>query len=127
MMPILHSPGVMMPGQFGPMRRTPLPAAASRSRKPRARSMSLIGIPSVMQAISATPASAASTIASAANGGGTKIIEALAPVSRDGVGHGVEDRDALVRRAALAGRDARDDLRSVVAARERVEACPRGR
>ena len=43
--------------------------------------MSLVGIPSVMQAISATPASAASTIASAANGGGTKIIEALAPVS----------------------------------------------
>jgi hypothetical protein len=34
-----------------------------------------------MQAMTATPASAASTIASAANGGGTKIIDAFAPVS----------------------------------------------
>ncbi len=82
MMPILHSPGVMMPGQFGPMRRTGLSAAARRSRNARARSMSLTGIPSVMHAMTATPASAASTIASAAKGGGTKIIDAFAPVSR---------------------------------------------
>ena len=34
-----------------------------------------------MQAIKPTPASAASTIASAAKGGGTKIMEALAPVA----------------------------------------------
>src|SRR5262249_27713707 len=82
MMPILHSPGVMIPGQLGPIRRTPRPAAARRSRDARARSISLIGMPSVMQAITATPASAASTIASAAKGGGTKIIEASAPVAR---------------------------------------------
>ena len=43
--------------------------------------MSTTGMPSVMQTTSAMPASAASMIASAANGGGTKITDALAPVS----------------------------------------------
>ena len=45
------------------------------------RIMSLVGTPSVMQAMTATRASAASTTASAAKGGGTKIIEAFAPVA----------------------------------------------
>ncbi len=44
--------------------------------------MSSVGIPSVMQTASGSPASAASMIASAANGGGTKITVAFAPVSR---------------------------------------------
>ena len=39
-------------------------------------------MPSVMQTASGRPASAASMIASAANGGGTKITVAFAPVSR---------------------------------------------
>ena len=43
------------------------------------RTSSIAGIPSVMQQISSIPASAASMIASAANGGGTKIIVAFAP------------------------------------------------
>ena len=38
-------------------------------------------MPSVMHTTSAMPASAASMTASAANGGGTKITDALAPVS----------------------------------------------
>ena len=59
------------------------------------------------------PASAASMIASAANGGGTKITVAFAPVSCTGVVNAVEDRPAFVRRSALAGRDAADDLRAV--------------
>ena len=42
--------------------------------------MSITGIPSVMQTISSMPASAASRIASAAPGAGTKIIVALQPV-----------------------------------------------
>ena len=66
MMPILHSPGVMMPGQFGPI---------SRVRVPRSTALRLImsstGTPSVMQTTSSRPASAASRIASAANGAGT--------------------------------------------------------
>src|SRR4026208_1830471 len=40
------------------------------------------GMPSVMHTTIDTPASAASRIASAANRGGTKIIEVFAPVSR---------------------------------------------
>ena len=42
--------------------------------------MSDTGMPSVMQMMSSTPASAASRIASAANGGGTNIMVALARV-----------------------------------------------
>jgi hypothetical protein len=42
--------------------------------------MSITGIPSVMTMISGTPASAASRIASPANGGGTKMTLTLAPV-----------------------------------------------
>src|SRR5439155_456212 len=45
-----------------------------------ARTISRVGIPSVMQTISSTSASAASMIASAAYGGGTKISEQSAPV-----------------------------------------------
>ena len=67
------------------------------------------------------PASAASRIESAAKRGGTKIIAVFAPVSRDGVVEGVEDRDALDVLAALAGRHAGDDLRAVALVVERVE------
>ena len=81
MIPILHCPGVMIPGQLGPMSRTVSRGALTSARNALTRIMSLVGTPSVMQAINATRASAASTIASAANGGGTKIIDALAPVA----------------------------------------------
>ncbi len=43
--------------------------------------MSITGMPSVMQTARSRPFSAASRIASAAPGGGTKITEALAPVA----------------------------------------------
>ena len=81
MIPILHSPGVMIPGQFGPISRTPLPEAFFPARNSFTRSMSFVGMPSVMQTTTVTLASAASTIASAAKGGGTKIIVAFAPVA----------------------------------------------
>ena len=67
------------------------------------------------------PASAASRMASAAPGGGTKIIEALAPVLRDRLGDGVEEREALLLGAALAGLDGADDVGAVVAALLGVE------
>ena len=84
MIPIFAWPGVMMPGQFGPIRRDGVSPAATRRafdfrRKSWARIMSLTGIPSVMQTISSMAASAASITASAANGGGTKISEQFAP------------------------------------------------
>ena len=43
--------------------------------------MSWVGIPSVMHTQYEMPASAASMMASAANGGGTNTIDAVAPVS----------------------------------------------
>ncbi len=41
----------------------------------------MTGMPSVMQTMRSTPASAASRMASAAKAGGTKMAEAVAPVS----------------------------------------------
>jgi hypothetical protein len=51
-------------------------------RRDDAGIMSSVGIPSVMQTTSATPAAVASMIASAAAAGGTKMSDAFAPVSR---------------------------------------------
>jgi hypothetical protein len=77
MMPALASPAVMRPGQFGPIRRV-----FRDERKVSARIMSSVGMPSVMQTVSGSPASAASITASAANAGGTKMTDAFAPVLR---------------------------------------------
>ena len=105
MMPILHCPGEMMPGQFGPISRE-----RRFCRNSQARTMSSVGMPSVMQTISSISASAASMIASAANGGGTKITDASAPVLFHRFLHCVEDRPAFVRGAALARSHSADDL-----------------
>ena len=77
MMPILHSPGVMMPGQLGPISLT----SGHRSMLARALTMSMIGMPSVMQMMVFIPACAASVTASAANAAGTMIMLASAAVS----------------------------------------------
>src|SRR5208283_966513 len=77
MIPILHAPGVITPGQFGPMSLMLLPCSARFTR-----TMSTTGMPSVMAIINSMPASAASRIASAANAAGTKMQETLAAVSR---------------------------------------------
>ena len=74
MMPAFAMPAEMMPGQLGPMSRIFLSAMNSK-----AFIMSMVGMPSVMQTTRPMPASAASITASAANAGGTKISEALAP------------------------------------------------
>jgi hypothetical protein len=66
MMPILHWPGVITPGQLGPTSRVFEPCSARFTF-----SMSMTGTPSVMQTTSGNSASIASRIASAANGGGT--------------------------------------------------------
>ncbi|CQB87101.1 Uncharacterised protein [Chlamydia trachomatis] len=76
MMPILQTPGLITPGQFGPIKELAL-----FSIREATSSISLIGIPSVIQTISSIPASSASKMASTANGGGTKIIEARQPVA----------------------------------------------
>ena len=66
MMPILHSPGVRTPGQFGPIRRDFELMSARLTFI-----MSRTGMPSVMQTISGISASMASRMLSAAKGGGT--------------------------------------------------------
>ncbi len=57
--------------------------------------MSITGTPSVMATINSIPASAASMMASAQNGGGTKTSEQFAPVLAIALGHRVEDREAV--------------------------------
>ncbi len=66
MMPILHSPAVITPGQFGPMRRDLEPESERLTL-----TMSITGMPSVMQTMSGISAWIASQMASAAPGGGT--------------------------------------------------------
>src|SRR6201996_5200220 len=75
MMPILALPGEITPGQFGPMRRELEFLSTLQTL-----TISLTGMPSVMQMMSGSFAALASRMASAANGGGTKITVALAPV-----------------------------------------------
>ena len=75
--------------------------------------MSSTGMPSVMQTTSARPASAASMMASAAKGGGTKITEAFAPVCLHGLRDGVEYRQVEMLAAAFAGSDSADDFGAV--------------
>ena len=76
MIPILHSPGVIRPGQFGPMS-----VVADRSSRLATFVMSCTGVPSVMQTTTVSSLSIASSIASIAPGAGTKMIDAFAPVS----------------------------------------------
>ena len=66
MMPILHSSGVSTPGQFGPISRD-----FERSSLALTLTMSITGMPSVMQTISGISASIASMMAAAAPAGGT--------------------------------------------------------
>lgn len=65
MIPILHWPGAMIPGQLGPTRRV-FPCVLSMSVM---RTMSCCGIPSVMQTTRGISASMASSMPAAANGG----------------------------------------------------------
>ena len=76
MMPIFALPGEITPGQFGPI-RTDFESFTTA----HAFTMSSTGMPSVMQTTSASSAATASMMPSAANGGGTKIMVAFAPVA----------------------------------------------
>ncbi len=74
-MPTFASPAVITPGQFGPIR-----VQSKAEMYSLVFTISFTGIPSVIQTITLIPAEAASIIASAANAGGTKIMETFAPV-----------------------------------------------
>ena len=97
-MPILHWPGVMTPGQFGPTSRAP----GLLCRKRLARAMSSTGMPSVMATMTrdAGVGGFHDGVGRAA-GGGTKIMVAFAPVALHGLGDGVEHRQLLASTAAV--------------------------
>src|SRR3954452_11956333 len=75
MMPALDFPGLMRPGQFGPMMRVLLPWLYCQNQ-----ALSCTGMPSVMTTARPMPASIASTTAALANAGGTKTTDTSAPV-----------------------------------------------
>ena len=78
-------------------------------------------MPSVMAMMTLMPASAASMMASAAPGGGTKTTLALAPVLRTASATVLNSGKPSLVRAPLAGRNGPDDLRAVFAALQGVE------
>ena len=67
MIPILHSPGLMMPGQLGPITLD----LVYDLRAALTYSMSCAGTPSVITTINSTSAYIASKMASLAKGAGT--------------------------------------------------------
>src|SRR5437879_844984 len=77
-MPMLHSPGVMMPGQLGPSSRV---FGKSRRSTLNVRASSCAGMPSVMHTTNGMPASAASRMAAGEPEGGTATNDAVAPVA----------------------------------------------
>ena len=111
----------MMPGQLGPIKRVPL----VREYGGDANHIE-VGTPSVMQTTSGSAASMASRIASAAYGGGTKISDALAPVSRTALGT-VLNTGTFVLRATLARRHAADDVAYRKQSSAAAWKCPRAR
>ena len=72
--PTLDCPGVIIPGQFGPIIRQPFSRAAFTNSVE-----SCTGIPSVITTISGIPASTASNTAPLAKRGGTNTTETFAP------------------------------------------------
>src|SRR6478736_7005426 len=78
MIPAFDLPGLMIPGQFGPMIRVLLPLAHAWAQK---YAESCTGMPSVITTQSPISASIASITASLANGGGTQTTDTSAAVS----------------------------------------------
>src|SRR3954451_1087077 len=76
MMPTFERPGVMRPGQLGPISRVP-PLSWAYWKK---AAVSWTGTPSVMTTTSGTPASTASTTAAFVPLAGTKTTDTSAPV-----------------------------------------------
>ena len=77
MMPALDRPGVIRPGQFGPISRV-VPERWARAKK---AAVSCTGMPSVITTTSGTAASMLSSTAARAKRGGTKTTDTSAPVS----------------------------------------------
>ena len=116
MMPAFACPAVMMPGQFGPIRRVALPVherhhlqhVDRRNAFGDADGQRNLGVGRFHDRVGRKRRR---------HEDHRRVRARLA----DGVVHAVEDRPAFVRRAALAGRHAADDLRAVRGGRLGVE------
>jgi hypothetical protein len=99
MIPTLHfSPGEMMPGQLGPMRRV------SRSfRNSATRTMSSVGTPSVMQHDERNARVRRLHDCVRRAGGRHEDHRDVRARALHGLGHAVEDRETFDLRPALAG------------------------
>ena len=116
MMPALALPGEMRPGQFGPMSRV-FPSFSTDGDLHHVERRDALGDAHRER----HAASAASRIASAAERRRHEDDGGVGAGLRDGLGHRIEDGPALVRRAALARRDAADHGGAVRRGRLRVE------
>ena len=117
-MPMLHLPGVMMPGQFGPEQAGAREVADERVVDERL----VLGRDALGDAHDEPDAG----LGRLEDRGGRRLgrdgdERRRGPGGLDGVGDGVEHRDALDVLAALAGRHAADDLGAVVAVAQAVE------
>ena len=108
MIPILHLPGEIIPGQFGPMSRVDLSLKYSFTLI-----MSSVGIPSVMQTTTGIPASAASI---GISGKLRRHIDhaRIRACFLHGIGHRIENRNPFMRRATFSRRHATDDIRPIL-------------
>ena len=108
-MPILHLPGEMMPGQFGPISRVGL------SRKIFFRLDHVERRNAFGDADDDRDARVGGFHDGVGGECGRNVDHrGIRTGFPDRVGNRVEDRNSLVRRAAFAGRDAADDIRSIL-------------
>ena len=108
MMPALACPAVIRPGQFGPMSRVSPPRTTAIAAQHVERRDALGDADRERQA-----GVGRFEIASAANGGGTKMTDALAPVSARASATVLNTGQPSCVVPALARGDAADDLRAV--------------
>ena len=110
-MPAFDLPGLMMPGQFGPMMRV-VPALTAYWKN---CAVSCTGMPSVMTTASGMAASTASSTAAFAKRGGTNTTETLAPVASIAAATSLNTGMPSTSWPGLARGDAGDDLRAGLA------------
>ena len=105
MMPILHAPAVITPGQFGPISRDFEPDSARFTL-----TMSATGMPSVMHTMSGNLR--VDRLADGVGGARRRHVDdaGVGIGLGAGLGHCLEDRQAEMEAAAFAGRDAADHL-----------------
>ena len=110
-MPILHSPGVITPGQFGPI------SVELRISAERALRLHHVQRRDALGDADDDGDAGLRRLEDRVRGAGRRHVDDRRVGARllDGLGDGVEHREAFVHDAALAGRDAADDVGAVLA------------